>query len=127
MLQDKNIQIKIVDAKENILSGLDPRLVKTSEKVLTSKDIEIMTKKKIKDIVSNSIVLESGDKIRSDCTIWTAGVKGRSIKIVPEIEKTECDTIPVDKHFDLFGFENVFSIGDIFVSSKLQVINTRVT
>ncbi|HEU4443925.1 MAG TPA: FAD-dependent oxidoreductase [Nitrososphaeraceae archaeon] len=112
-LYDKNIEIKVMDASGSVLSGWDPRLVKTSEKVLTSKGIEILTGKKIQQITPKSVVTESGYEIRSDCTIWTAGVKGRSIKIVPELERTKYDTIPVDKHFKLFGFDNAFAIGDI--------------
>jgi NADH:ubiquinone reductase (H+-translocating) len=112
-LHDKNIEIKVMDASGSILSGWDPRLIKTSEKVLTSKGIEILTGKKIQEITPKSVVTGSGDEIRSDCTIWTAGVKGRSIKIVPELERTKSDTIPVDKHFKLFGFDNAFAIGDI--------------
>jgi NADH:ubiquinone reductase (H+-translocating) len=112
-LRDKNIEIKIMDASGSLLPEWDPRLIKTSEKVLTSKGIEILTRKKIQEITPKSVVTESGDEIRSDCTIWTAGVKGRSIKIVPELERTRSDTIPVDKYFKLFGFDNVFVIGDI--------------
>jgi NADH dehydrogenase FAD-containing subunit len=82
ILHNKNIHIKIIGPSESILSGWDPRLVKISEKVLTSNGIEVITKKKIKEITSKSVVTESGAEIRSDCTIWTAGVKGRSIKIV---------------------------------------------
>jgi NADH dehydrogenase len=112
-LRDKNIEIKIMDASGSLLPEWDPRLIKTSEKVLTSKGIEILTRKKIQEITPKSVVTESGDEIRSHCTIWTAGVKGRSIKIVPELERTRSDTIPVDKYFKLFGFDNVFVIGDI--------------
>jgi NADH:ubiquinone reductase (H+-translocating) len=112
-LHDKNVEIKIMDASASVLSGWDPRLIRTSEKVLASKGIEILTKKKIQEITPKSVVTESGDEIRSDCTIWTAGVKGRSIKIVPELEMTRSDTIPVDKYFKPFGFDNVFVIGDI--------------
>ncbi len=112
-LHDKNVEIKIMDARGSLLSEWDPRLIKTSEKVLASKGIEILTKKKIQEITPKSVVIESGDEIRSDCTIWTAGVKGRSIKIVPRLEKTRSDTIPVDKYFKLSGFDNAFAIGDI--------------
>lgn len=112
-LRDKNIEIKIMDASGSLLPEWDPRLVTTSEKVLTSKGIEILTRKKIQEITPKSVVTESGDEIGSDCTIWTAGVKGQSIKIVPELERTRSDTIPVDKYFKLFGFDNAFAIGDI--------------
>jgi NADH dehydrogenase len=112
-LHDKNIEIKIMDASGSLLPEWDPRLIKTSEKVLTSKGIEILTRKKIQEITPKSVITEPGDQIRSDCTIWTAGIKGRSIKIVPDLERTKSDTIPVDKYFNIAGFDNAFAIGDI--------------
>lgn len=112
-LHSKNLGIKIMDARGSLLPEWDPRLIKTSEKVLTSKGIEILTRKKIQEITPKSVITESGDEIGSDCTIWTAGVKGRSVKIVPELERTRSDTIPVDKYFNLSGFDTAFAIGDI--------------
>ena len=112
-LHGKNLEIKIMDARESLLPEWDPRLIKTSEEVLTSKGIEILIRKKIQEITPKSVITESGDEIGSDCTIWTAGVKGRSVKIVPELEKTRSDTIPVDRYFKLSGFDNAFAIGDI--------------
>ncbi len=80
---------------------------KDLEKVLTSKGIVILTRKKIQEITSKSVVIESGNEIGSDCIIWTAGVKGRSINIVPDLERTRSDTIPVDICFKLFEFANL--------------------
>jgi NADH:quinone reductase (non-electrogenic) len=112
-VNSKNIQIKIVEASNNLLPGWDPRLSKTSQKVLSSKGIKILTGRTIKKITSRSVITDSGEEIISGCTIWTAGAKGRSIRISPQIQKTGSDTIPVDNYFRILGLQSAYAIGDI--------------
>jgi NADH:ubiquinone reductase (H+-translocating) len=112
-VNSKNIQIKIIEASNNLLPGWDLRLSKTSHKVLSSKGIKILTGRAIKKITSRSVITDSGEEIISGCTIWTAGAKGHSIRISPQIRKTGSDTIPVDNYFRILGFQSAYAIGDI--------------
>ena len=112
-VNSKKIQIKIIEASNNLLPGWDPRLSKTSQKILSSNGVKVLVGKTIKKITSRSIITDSGEEIISDCTIWTAGAKGHSIKISPPIRKTESDTIPVDNYFRILGFQSAYAIGDI--------------
>ncbi len=112
-VNSKKIQIKIIEASNNLLPGWDPRLSKTSQKILSSKGVKVLTGKTIKKITSRSVLTDSGEEIISDCTIWTAGAKGHSIRISPQIRKTGSDTIPVDNYFRILGFQSTYAIGDI--------------
>lgn len=112
-VHSKKIQIKIMEASNNLLPGWDPRLSKTSQKVLSSNGVEILTGRTIKKITSGSVITDSDEEIISDCTIWTAGAKGHSIRISPPIQKTGSDTIPVDNYFRISGFQSAYAIGDI--------------
>ncbi len=109
----KNIVIKIIDSSNNLLPGWDLRLTKTSEKVLLSRGVEILTARNISEITPGSVITDLGEQITSDCTVWTAGAKGRPIRISPEIRKTRSDTIPVDSYFRISGFDSAYAIGDI--------------
>lgn len=113
LVNNKNIQIKIIEASNNLLPGWDPRLSKTSQKVLSSKGIKILTGRTIKKITSRSVITDLGEEIISGCTIWTAGAKGHSIRISPQIRKTGSNTIPVDNYFRILGFQSAYAIGDI--------------
>lgn len=112
-VSSKNIHIKIMESSNDLLPGWDPRLSKTSLKVLSSKGVEILTGRRISRITARSVITDSGEEIPSDCTIWTAGAKGLSIKISPQIGKTRSDTIPVDNYFRISGFPSAYAIGDI--------------
>lgn len=112
-VSSKRIHIKIMESSKILLPGWDPRLTNTSHKVLSSKGVEILTGRRISRITARSIITESGEEIASDCTIWTAGAKGHSIKISPQIRKTRSETIPVDNYFRISGFQSAYAIGDI--------------
>ena len=113
LVNNKNIQIKIIEASSNLLPGWDPLLSKTSQKVLSSKGINLLTGRTIKKITSRSVITDLGEEIISGCTIWTAGAKGHSIRISPQIRKTGSNTIPVDNYFRILGFQSAYAIGDI--------------
>ena len=84
--------------------------------------MEIITDEKIKGVSSNFLQTESGKEIESDCTIWTAGVKGFGISISPEVERTNAGRIVVDRYSRIPGFENAFAIGDI---SAFEILDSQ--
>ena len=102
-----------MESSKILLPRWDPRLTNTSHKVLSSKGVEILIGGRISRITARSIITDSGEEIASDCTIWTAGAKGHSIKISQQIRKTRSETIPVDDYFRISGFQSAYAIGDI--------------
>jgi NADH:ubiquinone reductase (H+-translocating) len=120
--RQKGLKIKLVDSALTILPGWDLRLSETSKKVLEAKGVQIMTGEKIMTVTSDFLETESGKKIESNCTIWTAGVKGYGINITPEVERTNTGRIIVDGYSRIPSFANAFAIGDI---SALEIINSN--
>jgi NADH:ubiquinone reductase (H+-translocating) len=112
-VREKELKVKILDSATTILPGWDARLIATSERVLAAKGVQIITAEKIKRVRSNFLETESGKEIESDCTIWTAGVKGYDINIMPEVQRTKAGRIVVDRYSRIPGFDNAFAIGDI--------------
>lgn len=111
-VRQKELKVKILDSAATLLPGWDARLIATSERVLTAKGVQIITDEKIKRVRSNFLETESGKEIESDCTIWTAGVKGYDINIMPEVQRTKAGRIVVDRYSRIPGFENAFAIVD---------------
>ena len=112
-VRQKQLKVKILDSAATLLPGWDVRLIAASERVLAAKGVQIITDEKIKRVKSNFLETESGNEIESDCTIWTAGVKGYDINIMPEVQRTTAGRIVVDRYSRIPGFENAFAIGDI--------------
>jgi NADH:ubiquinone reductase (H+-translocating) len=112
------LSITITEALPTILSGWDERLVKKVNEVLHEKEIRIMTSSAVTRVENDgdgsSIYLsDSGSKIHSSLTIWTAGVKGYDIPISPEVEKTKDGKIILNEFCQIGHYPNIFSIGDI--------------
>ena len=111
--------ITIIEALPNILSGWDERLAKKVNEILYEKEIRIMTSSAVTRVEndsdgSSSIYLsDSGSKIHSSLTIWTAGVKGYDIPISPEVKKTKDGKIILNEFCQIDRYPNIFSIGDI--------------
>jgi NADH dehydrogenase len=113
-----SLSITITEALPTILSGWDERLVKKVNEVLQEKEIRIMTSSGVTRVENDgdgsSIYLgDSGSKIHSSLTIWTAGVKGYDIPINPEVEKTKDGKIILNEFCQIGRYPNIFSIGDI--------------
>jgi NADH dehydrogenase len=121
-VRQKELKVKILDAAATLLPGWDARLIATSERVLAAKGVQIITDEKIKRVRSNFLETESGKEIESDCTIWTAGVKGYDINIMPEVQRTKAGRIVVDRYSRIPGFENAFAIGDI---SAFAIVDSK--
>ena len=113
------LSITIIEALPTILSGWDERLAKKVNEILHKKEIRIMTSSAVTRVEndsdgSSSIHLsDSGSKIHSSLTIWTAGVKGYDIPISPEVKKTKDGKIILNEFCQIDRYPNIFSIGDI--------------
>jgi|SRR5215212_338626 len=113
------LSITIIEALPTILSEWDERLAKKVNEILHKKEIRIMTSSAVTRVEndndgSSSIYLsDSGSKIPSSLTIWTAGVKGYDIPINPEVKKTKDGKIILNEFCQIDRYPNIFSIGDI--------------
>jgi NADH:ubiquinone reductase (H+-translocating) len=111
--------ITIIEALPNILSGWDERLVKKVNEILHKKEIRIMTSSAVTRVENDddggsSIYLsDTGSKLHSSLTIWTAGIKGYDITINPEVKKTKDGKIILNEFCQTDRYPNIFSIGDI--------------
>jgi NADH dehydrogenase len=115
------LSVTIIEALPTILSGWDERLVKKVNEVLHEKGIRIVTSTAVTRVENdgdgggggNIYLSDSGSKIHSSLTIWTAGVKGYDIPINPEVEKTKDGKIILNEFCQIGRYPNIFSIGDI--------------
>jgi NADH dehydrogenase len=113
------LSITIIEALPTILSGWDERLVKKVNEILHEKEIRIMTSSAVTRVENDddggsSIYLsDTGSKLHSSLTIWTAGIKGYDIPINPEVKKTKDGKIILNKFCQTDRYPNIFSIGDI--------------
>jgi NADH dehydrogenase len=107
------LTITIVEAQADILPGWNPRLVQTIKKFLIKNKINLITNNPIREVYPSSVLLGDGTIIENSLPIWTAGVKGRDIQVIPLINKTRSNRIMVNKFSQIEGYNNAFAVGDI--------------
>ena len=108
-----NLNITIVEAQSDILPGWNPKLVEAIKKFLIKNKINLITNNPIKEVYPSSVLLGDGTIIENSLSIWTAGVKGVDIQIIPEVKKTRSNRIIVNKLSQIEGYTNAFAVGDI--------------
>jgi NADH:ubiquinone reductase (H+-translocating) len=115
----KKIRIRVIEAQKEVLPGWDPTIIEmVKEKLEENENLEILRGKPITEIGPHSIALSSGETLQTNVTVWTAGIGGQDITIIPEAKRTGSGRILVNKCSQVLRsnggiFDNVFAIGDI--------------
>jgi NADH dehydrogenase len=115
----KKIRIRVIEAQKEVLPGWDPTIIEmVKEKLEENENLEILRGKPITEIGPHSIALSSGETLQTNVTVWTAGIGGQDITIIPEAKRTGSGRIIVNKYSQVLRsnggiFDNVFAIGDI--------------
>jgi NADH dehydrogenase len=103
---DNKIRIRLIEAQKEVLPGWDPTIIEMVKgKLEKNKNLEILRGKPITEIGPHSIV-------------WTAGIGGQDLTIIPEAKRIGSGRIIVNKYSQVLRsdggvFDNVFAIGDI--------------
>lgn len=113
------IRIRVIEAQKEVLPGWDPVIIEMVKgKLERNKNLEILKGKPIVEISPHSVTLSSGETLQTNVTVWTAGIGGQDLSIIPEIKRSGSGRIIVNKHSQVIRsdggvFDSVFAIGDI--------------
>jgi len=115
----KKVRIRIIEAQNEILPGWDPTIIAMVKKILEkNKNLEILRGKLVMQIGPHSVTLSSGETLQTNATVWTAGICGQDLNIIPIVKKSRSGRLIVNKYSQVLRsdddvFDNVFAIGDI--------------
>jgi NADH dehydrogenase FAD-containing subunit len=113
------IRIRVIEAQKEVLPGWDPIIIEMVKgKLEKNKNLEILKGKPIIEIAPDSVTLSSEETLQTNVTVWTAGIGGQDLNIIPTVKRTGSGRIIVNKYSQLLRsdggvFDNVFAIGDI--------------
>ena len=121
-ISPREVSLKIVEAKKDILPVLDKKQIKEAKKYLTAElDIELITEAKICQVHNNNILIDNKEKnttcaadkkkIKTRTLIWTGGIKTKDLAKQIDIELTSGDRIVVNKYLQT-SLDNIYAIGD---------------
>ena len=113
------IRIRVIEAQKEVLPGWDPIIIEMVKgKLEKNKNLEILRGKPIIEIGPDSVTLSSEETLQTNVTVWTAGIGGQDLDIIPTVKRTGSGRIIVNKYSQVLRsdggvFDNVFAIGDI--------------
>lgn len=100
-----------------------PRLTEPSSskflEILQNKNISFRGGQAVEEIEENNLLLESGESIETDVTVWCGGVQAS--KIVQKSFEVDGKGLEVNKGLSAKGYENIFAGGD---SAEAECIKT---
>lgn len=109
---DRNkVRLINIEASPTVLPGFDEQLVEYAMNFLESKGVEFLTDTKIQECTANSVILGSGEEIKTATIVWTGGVKGNSILAESGFE-TSRGKIEVREDMRAKQYDNIFVLGD---------------
>lgn len=111
----KEIRAKIflIEAGDRVLSSMSQRSSDKARIFLEKMGVKVLTNTNATGCDEKTVFIDSGNPISTSMIIWTAGITGNKIEGL----STDCFTrggrIKVDKNSRVFGYTNVFALGDI--------------
>lgn len=112
-LNFRQMRIYLLEAAPKLLGGMSSGAGKTVEKYLTGLGVDIKLNAAVKDYDGENVLLSDSSKLKSNCLIWAAGVKGTALPGIPATSLAANKRVIVDEYNRVKDLKNVFAIGDI--------------
>lgn len=108
-------RVIIVEAMDDILGGMDEKLVARARKTLDRKGVELRTGAMVEDVDASG-VRAGGERIAAGTVIWTAGVEVPDLAGWLGVEGDGKGRIEVGEDLTVPGHPDIFVIGDAAAS-----------
>ncbi|MCC7050209.1 MAG: NAD(P)/FAD-dependent oxidoreductase [Bacteroidia bacterium] len=112
-LNFNQMSVYLVEASSQLLTAMSNQ---SSSKVITYLEdmgVEVIIGNAVKNYQNNTVTLNDGKILKTNCVIWAAGVKGQAIPGLPSDSIANNDRILVDEFNKVHNTANVYAIGDI--------------
>lgn len=111
-IDKSEVSLYLADALPTILPIYPENLRKKAERKFTELGVKIKTGSGITQVTDRFVKLASGEEIKANTVIWTAGVEGSTIIENTEVEKQGRGRIVTNQYLQASGHDNVFVVGD---------------
>ncbi len=102
----------LVEAKERVMTEIEPSLAEFAMRELRSRGIEIKVNTTLDAVTPRSAMLSGGERIPTRTVVWTAGVKPHPVVAQLGLETDRGGRIVTDRTMRVAGREDVWAIGD---------------
>ena len=112
-LELSKMSINLYQSGPELLGSMSKDASDKSLEYLKELGVNVFLNSRVKNYDGSMIELEDGSRFTTNTVIWTAGVKGATIKGFPENTIISGNRIAVNEYNQVLDFENIFAIGDV--------------
>jgi NADH dehydrogenase len=116
--------LMLLEATQNILVGVDPKLAARARRKMERKGIALRLGAKVTKVGPWGVELAGGEKIGAGLVIWTAGVRANLLTELLPLEKNRVGRVLVTPELHLPNRPEVFAIGDNAIVDKAPLEHT---
>lgn len=111
---NREARVTVIEKTGGVLPGFGNQLArKMVTEALTSRGIHFITGKGVKQIAEGKVILEDGDELESDLTIWSGGIKASDLASNIRGASLHNGYIEVDTRLLIQGRDDAFAVGDV--------------
>ncbi|WP_233853551.1 NAD(P)/FAD-dependent oxidoreductase [Paraburkholderia sp. HD33-4] len=109
----RDVRIRLLEGAQRVLPALPERISARAHDVLSSLGVEVHTETRVRSVDAESVVVGEGHALRSDVTIWAAGVEGPPIlKALGAFELNRLGQVSVDRMLRVDPESGIYAMGD---------------
>ena len=107
------VHVRLVEMAPALLMPFHPKLREYTRKQLVARDVDIRLNTRILEVRPDSVVVDGGQQLPSDLTVWTGGVAAPEAVAAWGLPQGKNGRILVGPDLRVQGTERIFAIGDI--------------
>lgn len=107
------MKIYLLEGGSKTLGAMSEKSTEDSCRYLKKLNVIVLTNTVVKDYDGNTVTMQNGETIDSAMVIWAAGIKGNVPAGINKELIVRGNRIKVDRKNKVFGFENIYAIGDV--------------
>ncbi|MFH1070411.1 MAG: NAD(P)/FAD-dependent oxidoreductase [Candidatus Glassbacteria bacterium] len=113
VLADERVRVVLLEAAGTLLPGMPARLAGYAHRRLEKMGVEVLTGARVSRITPVLLECANGRAVETETVVWTAGVRGSGFPQHSGLPEAPGGRIPVDDYLQVFGYPQVYAIGDI--------------
>ena len=112
-LARENMEIHLIEGSGRLLATMSEKASTLAKKYLEKDGVHVLLNALVQNFENDELILSTGQKIKADNVIWTAGVKGALIPGIQSEAITKGGKYITDAYNRVKNYPNIFALGDI--------------
>lgn len=109
----QSFNITLLEAGPRLLAALPEKISQKVKLRLQELKISVHTSARVAEVTESDVIMENGEKMPSEITIWAAGIKAPEVlKSIPNLSIGSLGRIKCQPTLQIKGYDDVFAMGD---------------